>query len=342
MEQIKQEDESIFLVISFFSPSGYTIRKNYEKADFVCYLPIDLPGNASRFLKLIKPALIIFIKYEFWPGYLNEIIKRKIPAFLISARFRQNQFLFGPAGRWNLKFLNAFEIIFTQDHESAKLLNRFLQVKTISAGDTRFDRVWTNSTNPKNFPEINHQIRNRKVLVCGSTWEDDEKIIFPFTHQSIFLIIAPHELSEKHIRRIEKNCPKPSLRYSELNNYDHSQILRTIIIDNIGMLMSLYKLADVSYVGGAFHNQLHNILEPAAMGVPVIFGPHTDKFPEGENLINAGGGFKIRSKQEFEQVIQLFMHNDEFTKQSGQNSKLFVSNQLGATAIIMHEIKSII
>ncbi|MCB0820864.1 MAG: 3-deoxy-D-manno-octulosonic acid transferase, partial [Bacteroidetes bacterium] len=342
IEQIKSEFNSEFILVTFFSPSGYEVRKNYALADFVCYLPTDLPGNARRFIKMINPALVVFVKYEFWAGYLSELKLNNIPAYLVSARFRPGQFLLSPGGGWIRKQLSAFRTIFVQDENSKKLIADKSENKIVVSGDTRFDRVLANAANPATFGIINALINNRIVFVAGSTWADDEKVIFPINSENVFTIVAPHEINESHINSLESICPQPVVRYSQLNENNSAIYPATLIIDNIGMLMSVYKLADITYVGGAFHKQLHNILEPAAMGVPVIFGPFTEKFPEGDELCEAGGGFKIADRESFMHIFNELINKPDLRNTSGKCSSDYVQKNKGATELIMKELRSIL
>jgi len=339
IEKLRQEFPGVYLVLSFFSPSGYEVRKNYPGVDAVCYLPADLPGHASRFIQCLQPDLVIFVKYEFWAGYLHELKKRNIPAYLISARFRSGQFVLSPAGGWIRRFLNAFRTIFTQDENSKKLISGKLNSKIVAAGDTRFDRVAENAANPRKFPEIEALINQRIVFVAGSTWANDEEVIFPLNSSSVFTIVAPHEISEKHLLHLKKCSPQPAFLYSEINQLDSGNPPATLIIDNVGMLMSVYKMAQIAYVGGAFHKQLHNILEPAAMGIPVLFGPYTDKFPEAEELQKSGGGFQISDRKEFLFTFQELINDSSKLRMAGKNAAEYVSKNRGAAELIMKELR---
>jgi 3-deoxy-D-manno-octulosonic-acid transferase len=340
LEQIKKEFPEYAILVSFFSPSGYEIRKNYEGADYIFYLPSDLPGYAKRFISVVNPSLVLFIKYEFWAGYLHELKTENIPALLVSARFREKQFMFSPIGGWLLNKLKAFSNIYVQDLLSYQLLVKADFKNVAISGDTRFDRVSSNAKKPQQITEIQEWINNRKVLIAGSTWKDDEAVIFPRKNKKLLYIIAPHEIDEKHLKAIEENCGEKSIRYSQLiqNNRHENYDAEILILDTIGILMSLYRSANIAYVGGAFHGLLHNILEPAAMGLPVIFGPKTKKFPEAEALEQAGGGFRINNKEEFENCLEAALQNTD----SGRQSLEFVESQVGATAIIMKDIRKLL
>jgi 3-deoxy-D-manno-octulosonic-acid transferase len=341
IEKLKNEYPGHLIVLTFFSPSGYEIRKNYENADVVMYLPADIPGNANAFLSAINPSLVIFVKYEFWMGYLSEISKRNIPALIISARFRKNQLFFGIAGAWFRKYLKAFKPIHVQDESSKILLNKYQISNVVVSGDTRYDRVIANALNPKELPEIKNWIQNRKAFIVGSSWKEDENVIFPWKLNDYVLIIAPHEIDEQHILDIENCCGGKSIRYTDLlegKNVNNSSIL---IINTIGILMAVFKLGTISYVGGAFRKTLHNILEPASMGLPVIFGPMTEKFPEADALIDAGGGFQISNRAEFLDCID-YLIKDGNAQKHGRQSFEFVQENKGATEIIMNDIRKLL
>lgn len=341
IEKLKAEYPEHLIVLTFFSPSGYEIRKNYENADLVMYLPADLPGNAKAFINAIQPRLIVFVKYEFWMGYLSEINRQQIPALIISARFRENQPFFGLAGAWFRRYLNAFASIHVQDINSKKLLQKYAFTNVEVSGDTRYDRVIANATNPKKLPEIENWLNNRKAFIVGSSWKEDEDVIFPWQLEEYALIIAPHEIHEKHILEIEQLCGGKSIRYTDLIQGKEAGASGILIINTIGILMAVFKLGTIAYVGGAFRKTLHNILEPASMGLPVIFGPMTDKFPEASELIHAGGGFQISNRREFEECLSYLSH-DANAQQHGRQSLEFVQQHRGATEIIMKDIRKLL
>lgn len=339
IEELRKEKPEAYIIITFYSPSGYEVRKNYPSGDLIVYLPEDLPGNAHKFIRMIEPSLAIFVKYEFWAGYLIELKKQNIPSILISARFRQDQFLFNPVlGKWILNKLNAFDKIHVQDDSSKILLkNRgFNHIKV--SGDTRFDRVSKHAQSPENIDVIANWLGENQALVAGSTWEDDDKVLLPW-ESTRKLIIAPHEISESRIKSIEDLCGKASVRYTDLIDNPSLAVGKDILILNtIGILMSVYQYGKVAYVGGGFHKALHNILEPASMGLPVLFGPENSKFPEAKDLEKFGGGFEINNREDFYSKMNFLFEN----KDAGRQSLKFVSSQKGATAIIMEDIRTLL
>jgi 3-deoxy-D-manno-octulosonic-acid transferase len=341
LEKLKVEYPTYFIVLTFFSPSGYEIRKNYAHADLILYLPADTLGNANYFISKVNPALVIIVKYEFWMGYLAQIKKRKIPSTLISARFRKNQLFFGIVGAWFRSYLKAFSTIHVQDKASKSLLNKYGFEKVIESGDTRFDRVAENANQPKVLPEIEKWLLNRQAIIVGSSWSSDEEIIFPWNFSEYVLIIAPHEIDESHIRAIEFKCEGKSIRYTDLLEGKTSENSRVLIINTIGLLMSIYHLGKIAFVGGAFKGTLHNILEPAAIGLPVIFGPKTNKFPEGDELIQAKGGFKIHTRDQLIETIQ-YLSINENAASHGQQSLEYVNKHIGATKLIMKDIGNLL
>lgn len=340
LEQVKKEFPDVGIVLTFFSPSGFEVRKNYSGADLVMYLPADTLGNARKFLSILKPNLAVFVKYEFWAGYLSELMRLSIPGVLVAARFRQNQFLFSPLGGWLRSKLKAFQTIHVQDQSSLECLQKAGFSDVILSGDTRYDRVFANAENPAPQPKIEAWITGRKTLVAGSSWPSEEELILPWEHSDWALIVVPHEIGAAHLEEIEARCQGKSLRYSELNQ-EPDQTSSILIVDTVGMLMSIYRLADLAFVGGGFRGSLHNILEPAAMGIPVIYGPNTKKFPEGKALEKAGGGFRIDSKSTFNAQFRA-LQDESLRKESGRQSFEFVVQQLGATEIILQDIRKLL
>jgi 3-deoxy-D-manno-octulosonic-acid transferase len=334
IEAIKLKNEKSQIVITFFSPSGYEIRKNYELADLVLYLPKDSKSNAILVLNSIKPTAIFFVKYEFWANYLLEASKREIPTYLVSGVFRKKQVFFKWYGGYMRKVLNSFNGIYLQNTNSKTLLDS-INVQSVVTGDTRFDRVMQNSENVKKFPKIENFIENNKCIVVGSCWGEDETVIFPILNKStdLKIIIAPHEIDEAHIKSIEAGLTKKSIRFSKLNISISVSDFEVLIIDNIGMLMHLYQYADVAYVGGAFGKGLHNILEPASFGNPVIFGSKYSKFPEAYDFLKAEIGFSIQNNSEFEDVFNKLIEVDNSSK-----VLTYMNSQKGATARIISDI----
>ncbi|MFH1004082.1 MAG: glycosyltransferase N-terminal domain-containing protein [Bacteroidota bacterium] len=339
IEKIKNQKIKNKILITFFSPSGYEVRKNYEGADYIFYLPLDTKTNAQKFISLLKPAAAFFIKYDFWYNYLNELHQQKIPTYLISANFRQEQFN-GLYGNFLNKVLLFFTHIFVQNESSQKILNAegFLNV-TIS-GDLRYDRVSDTITNPKQFPLIEQFKGSSKLIVAGSTWEKDEKIIGKLQIANCKLIIAPHEIGESDIRRVLAQFPDRCIRYSELSK-ENFQTINVLVIDNIGMLSSLYQYADIAYIGGGFGSGIHNILEAVAFGVPVIFGPNHHKFPEANELIELGGAFIISDIEKCNKVVDLLFSDDKILKMASFVCKKFVKEKRGVVEKIVSSLLKI-
>lgn len=341
IETIKEKHPTYKILLTFFSPSGYEIRKNYQLADFVFYLPSDSNKNAFRFLEIVNPKLTIFVKYEFWYFYLKALNKKKIPTFLISASFRSDQLFFKKSiNRIHLKMLQSFEHFFVQNLKSKQLLETIGFSNITVAGDTRVDRVCSISANVKSIPEFVTFCGNNKILVCGSTWPKDESILFNFINQkngSWKIIMAPHDISEIHIRQICKNLEVDFVNYSNLNNLDNKTLedARVFIIDNIGLLSSLYQFGELAYIGGGFGAGIHNILEPAAFKLPVIFGPKHHKFQEATDLIGRNGAFGIKDEHDFWEVLE-FLEIESNLKSTKLAVTKYIQENRGATMKIMN------
>jgi len=335
IEEFRQLHPEWFVLVSFFSPSGYEIRRNYGNADYICYLPLDTPTNARRFASILKADIAVFVKYEFWYSLLAELKSSGTKLVLIAGRFRTNHLFFKPYGSWFGKQLRQFDCLHVQDEESAKLLNSIGITTSEVSGDPRFDRVFQNAANAAKIDVIESWLSGRKCVVAGSTWEPDENVLLPWDYEQA-LIIAPHEIGEAGLKRIESKAGKKCVRYSELleNSELKSDVL---IIDNIGMLMRIYAYASWAWVGGGFGSGLHNILEPAAFGVPVVFGPEHAKFPEADALLKAGGAFSVRSAYE---LNELFVDQEQISA-AGIAAVGFVESGKGATSKIIQTLDSL-
>jgi 3-deoxy-D-manno-octulosonic-acid transferase len=340
IEKIKSSRRQVKIVLSFFSPSGYEIRKNYEFADLVIYLPYDTKQNAKKLIKLMKPDTVFFIKYEFWYWYINEIHKNNIPLYLISGIFRKNQIFFKFYGKFFIGILNKFSHLFLQNKQS-KLLTESIQIKhSTITGDTRFDRVRQISETRRQLDIIASFKSDKTLWIAGSTWKPDEELIFDFIKKNengIKLIIVPHEIEKENIERIIKLSNKKTLKYSEANSENVTQV-DVLIIDNIGMLSSLYAYADFAYIGGGFGKGIHNTLEAAVYGIPVIFGPNYQKFDEAKELISRKAAFSIHSKADFLMTIEKLIKDVEYRKTAGKQSELYVQENIGATEKILHQL----
>lgn len=343
MERIKKENPQSKIILTFFSPSGYEIRKNYEFADHIFYLPMDTPSSAQKFIEIVKPKIAIFVKYEFWFNYLNELKKQSIPTYLICGVFREDQYFFKNYGAWFRKQFNSFTHFYLQDEHSKLSLSSIGYANATVTGDTRFDRVFEISKNVKQFDIVKQFVSDKKVLIAGSTWEEDEKIISEYFNSQKLktnnykLIIAPHEIDESHIQSIIGLFnPSSVVRYSEATHKDISSA-DVLIIDNIGMLSSLYQYGTIAFIGGGFGNGIHNILEAATFGLPIVFGPNHDKFIEAKELIHLGGAFTVSSVNELKKTIDLLSQSDALQTAS-LTSKRYVSSRIGATEKILKSI----
>jgi 3-deoxy-D-manno-octulosonic-acid transferase len=342
IERIRADYPQYKILLTFFSPSGYEVRKNYELADVVCYLPFDRKKYVKRFLDLARPSVAIFIKYEFWYNYIHSLYKRKIPVYMVSAIFRPNQLFFKWYGKGMRKILRCYRCICVQDESSKLLLAQIGVTKTVVCGDTRFDRVVRIKEQAKDLPLVDAFLSGKgeaKTLVAGSSWPKDEDVFIPyFNNSSIKLIIAPHEIHESHLTYIESQLKRPSVRYSQAKpetaaDYD------CLILDTFGLLSSIYRYADIAYVGGGFGVGIHNIVEAAVYGVPVIFGPNFKKFREARQLINTAGGYSIDDYDSFRGLMEEFLQYPEVLAASGNDARNYVSSNAGVTDKVMQAIK---
>ncbi len=344
MEKIKKESPEYKILLTFFSPSGYEIRKNYEGADIVCYLPFDFYKNAKRFLDLASPSLAIFIKYEFWMNYLNQLRKRNIPTYLISAIFRPDQIFFKPYASNYRGVLKDFNWLFVQDQNSLDLLKKYNILNTSISGDTRFDRVYEIYNQQKAIPSIEQFLHTGEretdfTLIAGSSWPKDEELFISYfnKHPEMKLIIAPHEIHEEHIQYIVSRLKRP---YALLSGADEMEIAKAdcLIIDSFGLLSSIYRYGNAAYIGGGFGEGIHNILEAAVYGIPVIFGPNHQKFKEANDLIGCNGGFSIKDDTSFNQLMDDFLADKGKLIEAGKQAENYVKRSLGATTIILDKI----
>ena len=339
IEAIKAHYPEQKIAITFFSPSGYEVRKNYSKADLICYLPFDLPNNVNRFLNILKPKQAIFIKYEFWGNYLNALAKRNIPTYIISAIFRPSQIFFRPYGGYFRKILQNFEHLYVQDENSKKLLKDIGITKVSVTGDTRFDRVLEIRSQAKELPLIEQFSKEKFTLIAGSSWPKDEEIFIDYfnRHSEMKLIIAPHEIHEEHIQFILSRLNRTTIRYTQADE-KNIQKADCIIIDCFGLLSSIYRYGQVAYVGGGFGAGIHNVPEAAVYSIPVIFGPNHKKFKEAKELIIAGGGFSISKSEDFKLVMDRLLKNKEFLSKAGITAGQYIQNNSGASKKILKEL----
>ena len=349
LEALKQQHPAIQILVTFFSPSGYEVRKNYSGADHVLYLPMDSKAAARKFLEAVQPNLVIWIKYEYWYYYLTELKKKHIPCILVSGIFRKDQPFFKWYGRLHRYMLESFNHLFVQTENSKRLLNTigFSNNVTIG-GDTRFDRVVQIAEQFEPIPTIEQFCGNSPVIVAGSTWPEDEEELdhYANTHPEVKFIIAPHEINEAHLQEVEKLF-KHTIRYSqykaghtETTTNNKQQTANTLIIDNIGMLSKLYKYATITYVGGGFGDDgVHNVLEAAVYGRPVVFGPVYDKYIEAVELVQEGGGLVINTALEAEQTFNMLLADTSAYALTCEAARNYVYNNKGATDSIIQFIQ---
>ncbi|MDO9581287.1 MAG: glycosyltransferase N-terminal domain-containing protein [Bacteroidales bacterium] len=339
IEAIKEKIPELKIVLTFFSPSGYEIRKNYPHADSIIYLPSDTPGNASKFVRLINPEFVIFVKYEFWNNYISALYYNNIPLYLISAIFRADQHFFRWYGSFFRVMLKKFRIIFVQDKPSLELLSGIDIENIILAGDTRFDRVVQIAESARDIPQIAQFRGNEKLFLVGSNWKQDEEIIAQYINKfpdRMKWVFAPHEIDKPNIDRLEKLFKVSTVRFSEFSEANVEA--RVLIIDNIGMLSSAYKYAYVAAIGGGFGKGIHNILEPACWGIPVMFGPEHKKFREAMDLINEKGAMTYDSLKIFSHILDEWLTNEPLYLKSAKTVADYISKNTGATTSILQEI----
>jgi len=342
IEKVRVSYPSHKIVLTFFSPSGYEVRKSTKAADVIVYLPLDTLANAKKFMQLVHPDMAFFIKYEFWPNYLNELKNANIPTYLISGLFRPNQAFFKWYGGFYREAFKAFSHFFVQYDNSKQLLNKIGFANVTVSGDTRYDRVSEILERNNNLPFIEEFINCKTTVVLGSSWPKDESLIFDFINSAVEVkfIIAPHTIGEEHINEIKKNIHRQTVLFTEKEDKNLAEY-DVIIINTIGILGKIYSYADVAYVGGGFGTAgLHNILEPAAFGVPVIIGPNHKKFPEAVALVQMGGAIAVKDKNEMEDALSSLIYNDDYRWEKGHIAGTFVSMNRGAVNIIINHISN--
>lgn len=344
IELIKSQRHDLKILLTFFSPSGYEVRKNYEKADYIYYLPWDTPRNAQRFVEIVKPSLAIFIKYEFWYNYSNQLRKHGIPLISASCILRSDQIFFKPYGNFFRKILRNFNAFFVQNQETKKLLGS-IGINSVIAGDTRFDRVLQIIATAKEIDLVKSFKADQQVWVIGSCWPEDIDVLSPFIHDHSYhlkFIIAPHEVNDKFLAEIERSLQLKTVRFSKAG-YDDVKNAQVLIIDNIGMLSTLYKYGEVAYVGGAFGAGLHNILEAACYGIPIFFGnKNYEKYQEANDLIMRGGAFEVSGYADLKAKYQLLNSKPENYLLACEVTKSYVEENRGATKKIVDYCLSLV
>lgn len=354
MERIRKDNPQYKILLTFYSPSGYEVRKNYEGADIICYMPVDTRLNAIRFLRLVRPVMAFFIKYEFWSNFLHILKHRNIPTYSVSSIFREDQVFFKWYGRSYAGVLKCFTRFFVQNEESKRLLEGIGITAVDVVGDTRFDRVLQIKEAAKQLPiceafrtgvassqsaDVPHH--DFKVFVAGSSWPPDENIFIPFfnEHKDWRLLIAPHVIAEEHLKLILSLIKgKKVVRYTQTTPEEAAEA-DVLIIDCFGLLSSMYNYGDVAYIGGGFGVGIHNTLEAAVWNMPVIFGPNNKKFQEAQGLLKSGGGFEITTYEDFSGLMSSLMNDETFLKQAGDKAGAFVAHLAGATDKVLASVK---
>ncbi|MGV6846057.1 MAG: 3-deoxy-D-manno-octulosonic acid transferase [Lutibacter sp.] len=344
IEKLKENEPLKKIVVTFFSPSGFEVRKNYKVADLVCYLPLDRIKYVKKFLKLVHPSLAIFVKYEFWPNYLKVLKKRQIATILISGIFNKNQIFFKKYGFWMKNILQSFNHFFVQDENSKALLQKINYKNVTVSGDTRFDRVYEITQQNNRLPFLETFCNSQKILVAGSTWKDDENLIVEYINKQSKsdekFMIAPHNIIEEDVNELVKRINKPIAKYSTMNVNELTE-KQVLVIDTIGILTKIYSYAQIAYVGGGFTKTgVHNVLEPATFGVPIIIGPEFSKFKEVKDLVKLEACLSIKNyKNLFVHLTSLFS-NEKKRKQKGNTAKKYVINQVGASTKILNYLRN--
>ena len=341
IEKIKDRFPQYKIVLTFFSPSGYEIRKHYDKADVVFYLPIDTRRNARTFINIVRPEKVFFVKYEYWYFYISELKRQNIPLYIISAIFREKQFFFKKdfVGKWYRQMLFQFEHFFVQDEKSAGLLKSVGVCNCTVSGDTRFDRVTAIAGAAGKNPVVDKFKGQSPLIVAGSTWRPDEELLVSFINETddVKAIIAPHEVTTANVNKLVQLLKKPSVRFSEVQSVKVEEV-QVLIIDSIGLLSSLYRYGDVAYIGGGFGAGIHNILEAATFGLPVIFGPHYKKFREAVELNSLGGGFPIHNSEQLNDTLSLLLYNEKKRNESSEICKKYIRRNTGSSQIIINKV----
>ncbi len=341
MEELKLKLPEYKIILTFFSPSGYEIRRNYDGADIVSYLPLDTKQNAEAFLNIVKPEKAFFVKYEYWYHYITQLKQRQTPLYIVSAIFRENQHFFKNSlwGSWYRKLLLGFEHFFIQNEKSAELL-KSIDIKNFTiAGDTRFDRVAAIAKSAKTFANVEKFKGNSLTIIAGSTWKPDEELLAAFINNSkgIKFIIAPHEVHPSNINRIHQLLKKPAISFSKvqdsgIEDYD------VLIIDSIGILSSLYQYGNVAYIGGGFGVGIHNILEAATFKLPIIFGPNYKKFKEAVDLVEQNGAFSIQNFDDLHSALNKLLQDKLALKNAAEVCEKYVEKNVGSTKLIIKKV----
>ena len=339
IERIHAEHPHLKILLTFFSPSGYEVRKNYEGADVICYLPFDTPLNARRFVRLANVKMAFFVKYEFWPNYIGALYRNDIPVYSVSSIFRPDQIFFRWYGKSYAKCLHKITHFFVQNDASIDLLKQLGITAVTKTGDTRFDRVLDIMNQAKELPIVEAFAKGKKVLIAGSSWAPDEDLFIPYFNKrkDLKLVIAPHVVNEGHLSEIERKLERPALRYSKATPEEAAKA-DCLIIDCYGLLSSIYRYATVAYVGGGFGVGIHNVPEAAVYGCPVLFGPNNKKFKEAQDLIACHGSYEIHNAADFTEVLTKLLTYDELLRSSGSAAANYIRKNAGARDAIYKAI----
>lgn len=341
IEKIKEKYPAHKIIVTFFSPSGYEVRKNNHVADVTLYLPLDTKSNAKQFLRLAHPELVFFIKYEFWLNYLKELKKTKTPTYLISGIFRDSQMFFKWYGGFYRKALETFTYFFVQNEKSKVKIETIGFNNVIVSGDTRFDRVDTILDRDNSLEFIETFINNQPTIIIGSSWPKDEALLIEYINQAsstVKFIIAPHNIKKEQIQNLKNSISKETVLYSEKENKKLSNYT-VFIVDTVGLLTKIYSYGTIAYVGGGFGNPgIHNILEPAAFGLPIVIGPNYSKFAEAIELVSLGGSMVVSNEEELKQIFNRLLTDLNFTEEKGRICQTYIQNNKGATNTIIKTI----
>ena len=338
IESVKEKYPEFQILLTFFSPSGYEVRKNWDGVDYIFYLPADTVSNARRFVEITQPSMVFFVKYEFWNNFISAIHRKGTPLYLISGIFRPQQYFFRWYGGFFRNLIRKFTHIYVQDEESFRLLQQIGIKESTIAGDTRFDRVKKIASAATSLPLIEAFCAEEKVAVAGSSWPQDEELIIKYINEhpgKIKWIIAPHEISKSNIERIESQIKVKSTRYSD-KGADIS-VARVMIIDNIGILSSVYRYAVVAVIGGGFGKGIHNILEAACWGLPVLFGPNYEKFREAVDMLKLKAAYSFKDYNKFSDLLDSLLDNSEVYSDASREASKYVEANAGATQKIVTE-----
>ncbi|MBQ8282957.1 MAG: 3-deoxy-D-manno-octulosonic acid transferase [Paraprevotella sp.] len=339
IERLRREHPEYKILLTFFSPSGYEVRKNYEGADVICYLPFDTPGNVMSFLRLAHPCMAFFIKYEFWNNYLHACHFKNIPVYSVSSIFRENQVFFRWYGKAYGHVLKCITHFFVQNEFSRELLLRKGFSNVTVVGDTRFDRVLDIAKQAKELPIVEQFKQGSRLMVAGSSWGPDEDLIIPYfnEHPELKLIIAPHVIKESHLKEIEGKLQRPSIRYTQVAEENITKA-DCLIIDCFGLLSSIYRYGEIAYVGGGFGSGIHNVPEAAVYGLPVIIGPNNKKFREAQTLLSLGGCFEVQDSATFVETMDRLLLDEKFLRERGQIAGNYIFDNSGASNLVYEAV----